>query len=620
MDQKDAHKGRTLLVSPKALVLALFLVAPLAIGLVWGTFFDDDSYTAFCYARNLAAGRGLICDSPPSDPPVSPELRPSLRSPFYALVLWLPAKLGMSLSQASLIVSALGWGATALAIYGLCRAISRPVAAIVSASLVAFSPAFIPLLGTEIPWVVAFAWIAVALSMSERWALQTGAMVAVVLMLCVRLEPSTLAAAALLLIARWIKRQSFPLAPSLILAVVVLIWRALAASGSISFLSPPHLNPVEWLGIIERLFDESEFYWVFLPAIGVGLFSIRASSKALWIGLLGAAVVLLSDDAIAVAMMAALGLLLAGLGIDFASRAVLERVEIRGVRLRRLAFVTAVVLVAASPLVITQVSSLVHRHRLRPIFQQALERQVGDWLDAHSEPTATLLSSARVGFLANRSTLLWNGDASDAAEFAALTETLAKSPTDYCVSHRSLYWDRLTHTGLFQDDYTPLIEVASPYDAVSPFTIWRYVHAAKPQPVEATFGDQIGLLSFGAADSLTMGESLEVRLYWKALRPLEEDYIVFVHVLSADGELVANHDGPPRGGECPTSTWLPGDVVPDVHYVELDPQTPAGIYQLWVGLYTWPGIERLPVRNREGVEQANMILFLHSVEVCAEDD
>jgi hypothetical protein len=96
---------------------------------------------------------------------------------------------------------------------------------------------------------------------------------------------------------------------------------------------------------------------------------------------------------------------------------------------------------------------------------------------------------------------------------------------------------------------------------------------------------------------------------------LEEDYIVFVHLMDGSGELIASHDGPPRDRESPTSTWLPGDIVPDVHHVTLKPDTPAGIHQLWVGIYTWPDIERLPVRDKEGVEQTNQTLFLHTIEV-----
>jgi len=598
----DARKNP---ISPKTILVSLLLLAvPLAIGLAWGIVTDDSAYVTFRCAHNLAAGRGLTYDPPLSNPP---------KSPLYVLALWLPAALGIPLPQLSLVVSAFGWGAATLAIYSLCQAMHRPTTAIASAVLMALSPAFIPVLGTEIPWVVALTWIALALSASEQWQLQTGALV---LMLCLRFEISTLATTALLLIIRWIKRRGFPLTPTLAIAVVAMAWTGSAMLGLTSPLSPPSLNLTGWLDTIERLLGESDLYWLFLPAIGLGIFSLRASKSA-WVGLLWVAPVALSGDALAGALTASLGSLLASLGTDVISREILKQIKTRDARtpLYRLALSISVVAIVASPLAIAQATSLLHRYRARPTIRQALEWQTGAWLRTHSEPTATILSSARVGFLANRPTLPWDGDTSDAVEFAALVETLAKNSPDYCVSYRDLHWDRMMHTGWFQDDYTAVLTFSSPHDTTSSLTIWRYAHTEKPQSVEAIFGDRIRLVSFAAPDSVPSGQTFDVRLYWKALQPLEEDYIVFVHLLNASGELVASHDGPPRDRESPTSTWLPGDVVPDVHPVELGEDIPAGTYQLWVGIYTWPDIERLAVRDREGVEQINQTLFLRTVEL-----
>jgi hypothetical protein len=599
----DVQKNQTAL---KTIFLPLILLTvPLAIGLAWGIVTDDSAYVTFRCAHNLAAGRGLTYDSPLSNPP---------ESPLYVLALWLPATLEIPLPQLSLVVSALGWGSAALAIYRLCQTMHRSTAAIASAMLVALSPAFIPPLGTEIPWVVALASAALALSASERWQLQTCALV---LMLCLRFEISTLATAALLLIMRWIRRRGFPLKPTLAMAVVATTWMGSATLGLASPPAPPSLNLTGWLDAVERLLGESDLYWLFPPAIGLGLFGLRKSPRTLWSGLLWVALIALSGDALAGALIATLGLLLTGLGIDAISHEILKQIKMRDARtpLYRLALSVSVVAILASPLAIAQATSLLHRYRARPTIKQALERQAGDWLRAHSEPTASVLSSARVGFLADRPTLPWKGDASDVAAFAALVETLAKNPPDYCVSYRDLHWDRMRRTGWFQEDYTAVLTLSSSHDTASSLTIWRYAHAEKPQPVEATFGDRIRLVSFAAAESVASGQTLDVRLYWEAQQPLEEDYIVFVHLLDGNGELVAGHDGPPRDRESPTSTWLPGDVVPDVHHVELGDDIPAGTYQLWVGIYTWPDIERLTVRDRECVEQINRTLFLRTIEL-----
>jgi hypothetical protein len=122
-------------------------------------------------------------------------------------------------------------------------------------------------------------------------------------------------------------------------------------------------------------------------------------------------------------------------------------------------------------------------------------------------------------------------------------------------------------------------------------------------------------LSFESPDSLSPGAEFDVVLYWEALRPPEDDYVVFVHLLDADGQLVASHDGPPLDGRYPTTAWLPGDVVPHVVHMALDPQAPGGTYLLQAGMYQWPGMERLPVWDSEGVEQTDRVVVLQLIEV-----
>jgi hypothetical protein len=134
------------------------------------------------------------------------------------------------------------------------------------------------------------------------------------------------------------------------------------------------------------------------------------------------------------------------------------------------------------------------------------------------------------------------------------------------------------------------------------------------KPADASFGDQIRLLGFEVMDSLSPGSEFDVTLYWEAERSPEDDYVVFVHLLNAEGEAVASHDGPPMDGRYVTSAWLPGDIIRDNHRLVLDPNTPAGTYRLQVGMYSWPDLERLPVRDSQG-EQPERTVFLQSIQV-----
>lgn len=107
-------------------------------------------------------------------------------------------------------------------------------------------------------------------------------------------------------------------------------------------------------------------------------------------------------------------------------------------------------------------------------------------------------------------------------------------------------------------------------------------------PVGADFEDGIQLLGLAAA-AITDASRLDVRLVWRATTPPVGAYTVFAHVLDGDGNLVAQHDGPPAGGAWPTMWWIPGEVVDDAHEIPLpSADLPAGA-TLEVGLYDASG-------------------------------
>ena len=77
-----------------------------------------------------------------------------------------------------------------------------------------------------------------------------------------------------------------------------------------------------------------------------------------------------------------------------------------------------------------------------------------------------------------------------------------------------------------------------------------------------------------------------------SMTSIDEDYIVFVHLLDSDGMLVASHDGTPVHGIRPTSTWLPGEHVVDVHILQVPVVLDSGLLTLSVGLYVRDTEER----------------------------
>ncbi|MCD6519443.1 MAG: glycosyltransferase family 39 protein [Anaerolineae bacterium] len=92
---------------------------------------------------------------------------------------------------------------------------------------------------------------------------------------------------------------------------------------------------------------------------------------------------------------------------------------------------------------------------------------------------------------------------------------------------------------------------------------------------------------------------LEVDLYWRAERPVTQDYSVFCHVLTAGGQFIGQHDGPPAGGYYPTTRWRAGDLVQDRHLALLSrPYVPGD--RVLVGLYRWDTMQRLALLDQTG--------------------
>ena len=128
------------------------------------------------------------------------------------------------------------------------------------------------------------------------------------------------------------------------------------------------------------------------------------------------------------------------------------------------------------------------------------------------------------------------------------------------------------------------------------------------EPVGAAFHENVSIAGY------TLGgphdDSVEITLYWEARAPVLEDYTVFVHLMSPDGELVAQSDSPPA---LPTTMWVPGTLVRDSHRVMLPPDAIGRSYEIRTGLYLWPDLERLPVLDGNGYPAVDDALSLGAV-------
>ena len=187
---------------------------------------------------------------------------------------------------------------------------------------------------------------------------------------------------------------------------------------------------------------------------------------------------------------------------------------------------------------------------------------------------------------------------------------------------------------VYEDEATlPALQAARPDGEVAwtltdpygrPYAVAYHLPASEapaPPPehtVTADFAGQIRLLGYDLAR--TTPHELRLTLHWLALAAMDADYTVFSHVLGAfnpatGGPLWAGHDGQPDGGRYPTSVWLPGEVILDVHTLTLPADTPPGEYQLEAGFYLLATLERLPATDAAGKPLPDNAVALGVLEI-----
>ena len=120
-------------------------------------------------------------------------------------------------------------------------------------------------------------------------------------------------------------------------------------------------------------------------------------------------------------------------------------------------------------------------------------------------------------------------------------------------------------------------------------------------PLKLTFGETIHLRGYelGLREA-NAGEVLPVTRYWQAEGPTVQSYVLFVHLLGPDGRLHGQVDVIPGGGEAPTSSWAPGQVIVDRISLPVASDAPTGDYQIAMGFYDPAYGHRLPITDDQG--------------------
>lgn len=145
--------------------------------------------------------------------------------------------------------------------------------------------------------------------------------------------------------------------------------------------------------------------------------------------------------------------------------------------------------------------------------------------------------------------------------------------------HLDLFW-YVYDLDARQSDYTREFHVALGTIRVGEFGVAHIEH-----PHNARLGHAMTFLGWNGVREIARGQTLPLDLIWRAERPVDESYTVFVHLVDAEGRVIGDADNPPFSGLFPTNRWQVGEVLRDRHLLKIPRDLAPGNYTIEIGMY-----------------------------------
>lgn len=119
-------------------------------------------------------------------------------------------------------------------------------------------------------------------------------------------------------------------------------------------------------------------------------------------------------------------------------------------------------------------------------------------------------------------------------------------------------------------------------------------------------GNTMTFLGHDRTEASSPGSVLELVLYWTLQPRPDRHYIIFAHLLNAEGQVVAGYDA----NHYPAQFWQPngGERLLSYFPLWIPPDTPPGTYQVEIGVYFQPTGERLPILQGETAVSDRLLL------------
>jgi hypothetical protein len=109
--------------------------------------------------------------------------------------------------------------------------------------------------------------------------------------------------------------------------------------------------------------------------------------------------------------------------------------------------------------------------------------------------------------------------------------------------------------------------------------------AMRSAPITATLTQWDNGITLTEATFHEESDRVILTTMWQARSLIQRDYTLFVHLLDANGQLIAQQDQPPQGGHLPTSVWQAGELIHETFEVKVPADKAAQWTTAMIGLY-----------------------------------
>ncbi|GAB4402630.1 MAG: hypothetical protein Kow00123_13130 [Anaerolineales bacterium] len=643
-------------------LLAPLLFAAIALGIGWALrgMALDDPFITYRYAENLAAGRGFVYNEG--------ERVLSTTTPLYALLLAVGRLLTPDLPALSNGIGVLSIWAGAWLLYRMARQFGRPAAGLVAGALYAAFPLLWLSLGFEVPLYLFLALLGFHLHFRGRTTL---AAIPLGLATLTRFDGAIPAGVVFLLAGvqalrggqgsaarRLWSGLGRPVLVYLAVMAPVLLWltwyfgspvpvtlgakSAQTALGVTGFYAGTTF--VQGALILAKAwFSQTPLYALLavaaLAGLAVALWRDRwALALVLWAALYGVGyhVLRVAPYHWYYAPFVPAGVLLAGLGVAWVGGT-----RGRGAAVR---WGAGAILAAATLLALGISDSRIAEalrsdapispdrpdYKALPEAKTAVYRQVGEWLAANTPADADVgvTEVGVMGYYAKRRMLDFLG-----LLRPPVAQALARGDVAWALFHyqpdylaltevNPLYSYDIRRDEWFRAAYAPVQQFPDARFWGGPVTVYRRVVPrsaaqtvgalpASATPLHVRFGTAIQLLGYEtAAEEVRPGHPLTITLYWQASAPVGDDVYAFVHLLGEHDIVIAQRDGVPCMGGCPTRGWQAGQIYADRVLLALPQTAYAPDRAVWeVGFFSPADGHRLPAYAESGAALGDHIRF-----------